>query len=265
MLTTQEIVQEGLAVREANHRMLNMLTTLHAVFRRKFSQFNDQNIRGAMTEFDGQIIAAAELFRAISSVPANGDIAVDAYVEHLGRALSKAILSPADIGCEVFSHQGRLPADTCGRLGFIVTELVLNASKYAFTGRSNGVVRIDMTWNGGRWRCTVSDNGIGMNEASGGTGLNIVRELARSLKGHLILRSGATGTSACVILPDPTIALNSDSTSAATTETARAWSRASGGNGVPDDFGRQSPRRAQPPTEKVRCEPACPGLVRHAL
>jgi two-component sensor histidine kinase len=204
MLTAQKIDEEGLAIREANHRMMNMLTTLQAVFRHKFSQFDDQTVRNAMTEFDGQIIAAAELFRAISSVSANGDIAVDAYLEHLSRALSKAILSPADISCEVFSHRGRLPADLCGRLGFIVTELVLNASKYAFAGRSNGVVRIEMTRSGGQWRCAVSDNGVGMNEAGGGTGLNIVRELARSLKGRLILRSGASGTCACVVLPDPT-------------------------------------------------------------
>jgi len=264
MLTMPNTGEEGLAVREANHRMMNMLTTLQAVFRHKFSQFDDQTVRSAMTEFDGQIIAAAELFRAISSVPPHGDIAVDAYIEHLGRSLSKAILGPANIGCEVFSHRGKLPAETCGRLGFILTELVLNASKYAFAGRSNGVVRIDMTWDGSRWRCAVSDNGTGMNKASGGTGLTIVRELARSLKGRLLLRSGAFGTRACVILPDPTVLLHRDTASAATTETARAWSRASGGNDVPDGSDRQSPRRAQPPTERDRCAPTYPGLVRHA-
>lgn len=36
MLTTQEIVQEGLAVREANHRMLNMLTTFMPSFAANF-------------------------------------------------------------------------------------------------------------------------------------------------------------------------------------------------------------------------------------
>jgi two-component sensor histidine kinase len=249
MLTMQRVGEEGLEVREANHRMLNTLTMLQAVFRHKFSAFNDQSVRSAMTEFDGQIIAAAELFRAISSVPANGYIAVDAYLEHLSRALSKAILSPADIGCEVFSHQGRLPADLCGRLGFIVTELVLNASKYAFAGRRDGLIRIEMTRSGDKWCCTVSDNGIGMNEANGGTGLNIVRELARSLNGRMILRSGATGTSACVILPDPTITFQRNLAGAATTEIAGRGDEHTGGNGVPDDFGRQGPRRAQLPTE----------------
>jgi two-component sensor histidine kinase len=225
MLTTQTFEYLGLAVREANHRMMNLLATLQAVFHRKFSQFNDQNVRGAIREFDGQIIAAAELLRAISLGSVDEDIAVDAYLEQLSRALSNAILGPASIGCEMFSHQGWLPADVCGRLGFIVTELVLNASKYAFSGRINGTVRIEMTRSGGQWRCAVSDNGVGMNGSSRGTGLNIVRQLAGSLKGCFILRSGDFGTFACVVLPDPTITL-----------------RASGGNDVADDFGRQSPR-----------------------
>jgi two-component sensor histidine kinase len=261
MLTTQKIDGDGLAVREANHRMLNMLTSLHAVFRRKFSQFNDKNVRAAMKEFDGQIVAAGELFRAISAVPADGDIEVDAYIENLGRALSKAILSPADIGCEVFSHRGRLPADSCGRLGFIISELVLNASKYAFAGRRNGVVRIDMTRSGGEWRCAIADNGIGMNEASAGTGLNIVRELARSLKGCLILQSGDSGTFACVVLPDPTNALRRDPLGAETTDTAPAWSLAFGGNDVPDGSGRQNLRRAQLRRRETGLRPTIPGAL----
>jgi hypothetical protein len=59
-----------------------------------------------------------------------------------------------------------------------------------------------MIRSGRNWRCVVSDNGIGMDEADRSTGLNIVDALVRSLKGRLIIRSGASGTCVCVILPD---------------------------------------------------------------
>jgi hypothetical protein len=158
-----------------------------------------------VTQFESQIIAASELLRTISSTPSAKDAAVDVYLESLSRALSGAILSPANIGCEIFSDQGRLPVDVCERLGFILVELVFNASKYAFADRNNGVVRIEMTRSGGYWCCTVSDNGIGMDGGGRGTGLNIVDALVRSLKGRLIMRSGASGTCVCMILPDHTI------------------------------------------------------------
>jgi two-component sensor histidine kinase len=98
--------------------------------------------------------------------------------------------------------QGRLPIDVCERLGLIIVELVINASKYAFADRKNSVVRIDMIRSGRNWRCIVSDNGVGMDGAGRSTGLSIVDALVRSLKGRLIIRSGASGTCVCVVLPD---------------------------------------------------------------
>ena len=70
-----------------------------------------------------------------------------------------------------------------------------------FGDRNDGVVRIEMTRRGRHWRCIVSDNGIGMNGAGRGTGLNIVDALVRSLKGRLIIRSGSLGTRVYVVLP----------------------------------------------------------------
>lgn len=129
------------------------------------------------------------------------------YIESLGRALSRAILGPANIGCEIFSDSGQLPIEICERLGYIIVELVFNASKYAFVGRNVGVVRIEMLRSGGQWRCTVSDNGIGIKAAGRGTGLTIVDALVRSLRGRLTIRSDASGTSVCVVLPGQPIGI----------------------------------------------------------
>src|SRR3984893_12150158 len=58
-----------------------------------------------------------------------------------------------------------------------------------------------MIRSGRNWRCTVSDNGIGMDGADRSTGLNIVDTLVRSLKGRLIIRSGGSGTCVCLNMP----------------------------------------------------------------
>lgn len=196
--------EDGLETREANHRMINLLATLLAIFRRSFSEFDDQRVRSTVAQFEGQILAAGALLRTVSSTPAAaGDAAVDVYLEGLGRALSGAILSPANIGCEISSDGGRLPIEVCERLGYVIVELVFNASKYAFAGRDGGVVRIEMLRCGGQWRCTVSDNGVGMDTNSHGMGLGIVDALVRSLQGRLIIRSDASGTQVCVVLPNP--------------------------------------------------------------
>jgi len=196
----------GLEIREANHRMMNLLATLLVIFRRQFSQFDDDRVRSSVTQFENQILAASALLRTVSSAPTSADAAVDDYLEHLSRALSDAVLVPANIGCELSSDRGRLPMEVCERLGFIIVELVFNASKYAFAGRNDGVVRIEMIHTGSHWRCTVSDNGGGMDRASRGSGLKIVDALVRTLRGRLIIGSGAFGTRVCVAFPDQPIA-----------------------------------------------------------
>ncbi len=216
MLTARETSEVEIGVREANHRMMNLLATLHSVFRRNFSPFGDPHVRDAAARFEAQIMAASELLHMISSGSPAEVVAVDVYLGRLGRALSRAILGPANIACEVFSDAGRMPVGVCEQLGFILVELVFNASKYAFAGRTNGVVRIAMTRSGRHWRCMVSDNGIGMSGAGRGNGLNIVDALARSLGGRLIIRSGTSGTRACVLFPDRPIPRGDDVRTAGT-------------------------------------------------
>jgi two-component sensor histidine kinase len=202
MQKARQTGEGGLEVREANHRMMNMLATLHSMFRREFSQFGDQPIRIAARQFENRIMAVSELLRTISTTSTGMDGAVDVYLERLSHALSCAILGPANIGCEIYSDEGRLPIHTLERLGFILIELALNASKYAFTDRSDGIVRVEMTRSGRYWRCTVADNGVGMERAGRGTGLGIIDALVRSLNGRLIIRSTPSGTCAHVVLPD---------------------------------------------------------------
>jgi two-component sensor histidine kinase len=48
MLEARQMNEDGLDIREANHRMMNMLAILLALFHRNFSKFSDQGVRGAV-------------------------------------------------------------------------------------------------------------------------------------------------------------------------------------------------------------------------
>ena len=69
MLEPRQMNEDGLDVREANHRMMNMLAILLALFHRNFSKFSDQCVRGAVTKFENQIMAAIELHRTFHLHP----------------------------------------------------------------------------------------------------------------------------------------------------------------------------------------------------
>src|SRR3981081_2320085 len=92
----RQMNEDGLDVREANHRMMNMLAILLALFHRNFSKFSDQGVRGAVTKFANQSMAASERSRTVSSIPTAEGAAVVFYLERLGRTLSSAVLSPTN-------------------------------------------------------------------------------------------------------------------------------------------------------------------------
>ena len=75
-------------------------------------------------------------------------------------------------------------------IGLIVTELVINAVKYAFpTKRKEARILVTFQFEGLDWKLTVSDNGDGRGtaapSASRGLGTAIVTALTKQLKAQL--------------------------------------------------------------------------------
>ena len=189
-----------IAAREANHRMMNILARLLAMFRRDFSGFGDKRVRDAAAGFESKIMALAELLRCVSAVPGDGEVMVDHFFERLGRTISLALLQPNGVACEVSVQEGRLPAAVCERLALIVLELVINAAKYAFNDNQSAVIRIQMHRIGDAWSCVVTDNGSGMKEGATGTGLKIVDVLVQSIGARMSIDTHQGGTSVSIFL-----------------------------------------------------------------
>ena len=90
-------------------------------------------------------------------------------------------------------------------LGLIVTELVINALKYAFPDwKEFAAVTVRYEEKDGDWQLSVSDNGVGMThngEASekGGLGTSIVNALAHQLDAQIQAKSGPEGMTVSII------------------------------------------------------------------
>jgi chemotaxis protein methyltransferase CheR len=86
----------------------------------------------------------------------------------------------------------------------IVTELILNALKHAFTDdRIDREIAVGFAIAGTNWRLSVVDNGIGapvgvFAQAKSGLGTSIVNALAQQLEARVDVVSGPQGTSVSV-------------------------------------------------------------------
>ena len=90
-------------------------------------------------------------------------------------------------------------------LGLIVTELVMNALKHAFSeDTKTAEVVVGYEANKANWKLTVSDNGIGLpkrrrGQARIGLGTHLVEALAKQLNAQVKIDSTRTGTTVSII------------------------------------------------------------------
>jgi chemotaxis protein methyltransferase CheR len=89
-------------------------------------------------------------------------------------------------------------------LGLIITELVINALKYAFPDNpASATVTVRYEVNGTNWKLSVADNGIGRKDGAappskGGLGTSLVKALAQQLNATVTTVSGDAGMSVSI-------------------------------------------------------------------
>jgi two-component sensor histidine kinase len=190
-----------LLLRELHHRLTNTFSVLTSVLRRDFALSTSPQLQLSLARYESRIIAFGNLHRSLMIGAISDCISVQCYVEHLCEALSAALLEPMGVRCEVHVDAGELASERCELLGLVIAELVTDAAKHAFRGRSDGLVRVEFHRKADGWLCPVSDNGNGSSEASPGPGSTIVGQLVRTLGGYCVKTSGQDGTSVAVTCP----------------------------------------------------------------
>jgi two-component sensor histidine kinase len=193
--------EEFLLLREMHHRVANTLMVLTSMLQREFAQSASSELLDSLARYEARVVALGNLHRSLVVGTASNWISVQYYIEHLGKALSEAILKPLGVRCEVIADDGGFSGERFERLGLVIAELVMNAAKHAFHERNDGLVRIELINRSDSFVCIVSDNGKGTNMASPGAGSEILKQLVRSLGGSFVRKSGDNGTSVIVTCP----------------------------------------------------------------
>jgi two-component sensor histidine kinase len=106
----------------------------------------------------------------------------------------------------VDAAEGTVSSAFAVSLGLIITELVINALKYAFPHNAAGSrVRIVYRLAGTSWKLTISDNGVGapdgnarVGKSKPGLGTSIVNALAQQLDARVDVSTGPRGTTVSV-------------------------------------------------------------------
>jgi two-component sensor histidine kinase len=183
-----QIRDRDMLMRELQHRVKNNLQLVTALIRLEArSAAEGESV--ALARLASRIDALTVLYRTLSAENATPEIDLGQYLSDVASAVMQATAMPGvdlvlDVGYCPLSINIAMPA------GLLVNEMLTNALKYAFIGRSGGQLKLVCKQDAGRVTVMVSDDGVGLDEGQvwpsprklGALILQTLRENAANLK-----------------------------------------------------------------------------------
>ena len=194
-------------VREMHHRVKNNLQTVAMLLRLEMDAAGSAGARDVLAATTNRIMSIAAVHETLSEQGLRV-VDVKSVLERVTQSIAEMVTAPGpNISLAVSGDCLVMPSREATSLALATSELVQNAVKHAFGGRTSG--RIDVRLEAGpkESSVTVEDDGVGAGRQQGqgkGLGLEIVETLVVSdLKGRFESVASDAGTKATIRFPSP--------------------------------------------------------------
>jgi two-component sensor histidine kinase len=203
--TEELLVQKQLLLEEMRHRVANSLQIIASIMMLKARAVSSEETRYHLQDAHARVMSVAAVQQHLDMADGIFQVDVANYLQRLCAGLATSMVSESrPVQIRVTADPGMIESTTAVSLGLIVTELVINALKYAFPSYpENAAIDVRYEISGTDWTLTIADNGVGKNPdevTTVGTGLGttIVTSLAKQLGAGVEQTSGPTGLSVAI-------------------------------------------------------------------
>ena len=178
-------------IKEIHHRVKNNLQIVSSLLNIQTEYSNDEQIIGAVHESQCRVKAMALIHQLLYQEENFTNIDFKNYLQQLAKTLEGIYkTSQNKVKTEILADKIAMDIDTSIPLGLIVTELVSNAYKYAFSDSKQGHIKIELTGINDHYELSISDNGKGLPDSidihnANSMGLKLVKLLSEQIDGDL--------------------------------------------------------------------------------
>ena len=197
--------EKDVLLEELEHRVGNSLQIIAAIILMKSRMVTSEETRLQLQDAHNRVLSVAAVQKHLHATGATGPVEMAPYLTQLCDSLKTSMIGdyrPTTL--KVTSDAGTVTSREAVSLGLIVTELILNALKHAFTdNRADREIAVGFAVAGTNWKLSVADNGIGapvgvFAQAKSGLGTSIINALAEQLEARVDVMSGPQGTTVLV-------------------------------------------------------------------
>ena len=205
--TVDLLRQKQVLLQEMEHRVANSLQIIASILMLKARAVTSEETRGHLKDAHQRVMSVAAVQSHLHASGGIDQIEVGAYLSTLCAGLGASMIGEdRATKIKVVADKGLIGSDKAVSLGLIVTELVINAIKYAFpTDRPGALVQVMYVSRDDGWTLTVADNGVGdggagtlATKSPGGLGTVIVQSLVKQLEA--VMKVASTGKGMRVVI-----------------------------------------------------------------
>jgi two-component sensor histidine kinase len=205
-IKTDGLLQEKrVLLQEMEHRVANSLQMIASILMLKAQMVSSEETRQHLRDAHQRVMSVATVQSHLHATDGIDQIEVGPYLSKLCESLAASMIGEHQpIALKVMADAGKISSAQAVSMGLIVTELVINALKYAFpTTREGSVVMVTYESKDEDWKLIVSDNGVGKDvksviETRGGLGTVIVQALVKQLGARMDVLNTPTGLNIAV-------------------------------------------------------------------
>ncbi|MCW6509661.1 histidine kinase dimerization/phosphoacceptor domain -containing protein [Lichenifustis flavocetrariae] len=190
---------------EVNHRAKNSLAIAASLVALQGRRQPDKDVRALFDATQDRLNAMARVHDLLSKSEHAQRVDLATYVRDLCESLKLVTDDDDRIRLETHAEEGLLvEADTAVPLGIVITELVLNAVKYAFPAPASGTIVTHAQRKGpGMAEIVVQDDGAGMESVrEGSLGFGLVKSLVQQIDGRMDIQNDG-GVRVAISFPAP--------------------------------------------------------------
>ena len=192
---------------EVHHRVKNNLQIISSLLMLQAEKLTNAADKAVFGECRDRIYSMARLHEQLYSSGEFSDLDFAAHLREMAEMLVRSHTPPGcNLALEVRADPVAVDLDTAVTLGLIANELLLNALKHGFDGRSAGKLTVELH-AGNPNQMTVRDDGSGLPPGfdarkNTGLGIELVLGMTRQIHGEVKIENDpAGGTRTTIFFP----------------------------------------------------------------
>lgn len=190
LLSEKEII-----LKEVHHRVKNNMYNIGALLNMQANVQDDPAAKSVLFDAAGRVQSMSVLYDKLYRSEYKTAVSLKEYFPDLIYEIVGIFPNKKSVKVKTEVDDIVLEAKILSILGILVNELVTNSMKYAFEGRSDGLIAVTVSKSGSRITITIADNGKGIPENitfqnSTGFGMQLVSMLTEQLGGVIDIKRG---------------------------------------------------------------------------